>query len=188
MKSLLSLLLPESIFRRMINANPGLVSMTTYLPCLYLNLELGLACLRITRSWRPFRESADNVLGPKNYFVCCVCIHDESFNNFDNDTMKLWVNEEKLTGLCARNCVTIRQVLICCVCVHDESFNNFDNDTMKLSVKKKNWPVYELQELLLFNRFDFEFAFGPEKLPGLSRNGRLIIFNPLTPDMYTQIL
>ena len=59
---------------------------------------------------------------------------------------------------------------------------------MKLSVKKKNWPVYELQELLLFNRFDFEFAFGPEKLPGLSRNGRLIIFNPLTPDMYTQIL
>ena len=69
MKSLLSLLLPESIFRRMINANPGLVSMTTYLPCLYLNLELGLACLRITRSRRPFRESADNVLGPKNYFM-----------------------------------------------------------------------------------------------------------------------
>ena len=69
MKSLLSLLLPESIFWRMINANPGLVSMTTYLPCLYLNLELGLACLRITRSWRPFRESADNVLGPKNYFM-----------------------------------------------------------------------------------------------------------------------
>ena len=69
MKSVLSLLLPESIFRKMINANPGLVSMTTYLPCLYLNLELGLACLRITRSWRPFRESADNVLGPKNYFM-----------------------------------------------------------------------------------------------------------------------
>ena len=77
---------------------------------------------------------------------------------------------------------------VCCVCIDDESFNNFDNDTMKLSVKKKNWPVYELQELLLFNRFDFEFAFGPEKLPGLSRNGRLIIFNPLTPDMHTQIL
>ena len=69
MKSLLSLLLPESIFRRMINANPGLVSMTTYFPCLYLNLELGLACLRITRSWGPFRESADNFLGPKNYFM-----------------------------------------------------------------------------------------------------------------------
>ena len=69
MKSLLSLLLPESIFWRMINANPGLVSMTTYLPCLYLNLELGLACLRITRSWGPFRESADNFLGPKKYFM-----------------------------------------------------------------------------------------------------------------------
>ena len=69
MKSLLSLLLPESIFWRMINANPGLVSMTTYFPSLYLNLELGLACLRITRSWRPFRESADNFLGPKSYFM-----------------------------------------------------------------------------------------------------------------------
>ena len=69
MKSVLSLLLPESIFRRMINANPGLVSMTTYLPCLYLNLELGLACLRITRPWHPFRESADNFLGPKKYFM-----------------------------------------------------------------------------------------------------------------------
>ena len=72
MKSLLSLLLPESIFWRMINANPGLVSMTTYFPSLYLNLELGLACLRITRSWRPFRESADNFLGPKNYFMFAV--------------------------------------------------------------------------------------------------------------------
>ena len=33
------------------------------------NLELGLACLRITQSWGPFRESADNFLGPKNYFM-----------------------------------------------------------------------------------------------------------------------
>ena len=42
--------------------------------------------------------------------------------------MKLSVNEAKLTGLCARNCATIQQVLI------------------------------------------LKFAFGPEKLPGLSRN------------------
>ena len=146
MKSLLSLLLPESIFWRMINANPGLVSMTSYLPCLYLNLELGLACLRITRPWRPFRESADNFLGPKNYFMFAVFAF----------MMK----------------VSIILIMI----------------EWNYQLKKKNWPVYELQELLLFNRFDFEFAFGPEKLPGLSRNGRLIIFNPLTPDMYTQIL
>ena len=43
--------------------------------------------------------------------------------------MKLSVNETKLTGLCARNCATIQQVLI--------------------------------------------LKFGPEKLPGLSRNGPL---------------
>ena len=45
------------------------------------------------------------------------------------DTMKLSVNEVKLTGLGARNCATIQQVLIS------------------------------------------NFAFGPEKLPGLSKNG-----------------
>ena len=33
----------------------------------------------------------------KLFYVCCVCIHDQSFNNFDNDTMKLSVNEAKLT-------------------------------------------------------------------------------------------
>ena len=43
--------------------------------------------------------------------------------------MKLSVNEAKLTGLYARNCATIQQVLI------------------------------------------LKFAFGTEKLPGLSRNG-----------------
>ena len=67
--TLFNLLLPESVFRRMISANPGLVSMTTYLPCLYLNLELELVCLRITRSWGTFVESADNISGPKSYFM-----------------------------------------------------------------------------------------------------------------------
>ena len=52
-----------------VQPNPGLVSMTTYLPCLYLNLELELACLRITRSWCPFLESADNISGPKSCFM-----------------------------------------------------------------------------------------------------------------------
>ena len=45
--------------------------------------------------------------------------------------MKLLVNEAKLTGLWARNCAAIQQVLI------------------------------------------LKFAFGPEKLPGLSKNGAL---------------
>ena len=36
----------------------------------------------------------------------------KSFNNFENDTMKLLVNEAKLTGLRAMNCATIQQVLI----------------------------------------------------------------------------
>ena len=54
-----------------------------------------------------------NFSGPKSYFMfCCFCIHDQSFNNFDNDTMKLSVNEAKLTGLWARNWATIQQVLI----------------------------------------------------------------------------
>ena len=69
MSTLFNLLLPESVFRGKISANPGLVSMTTYLPCLYLNLELELACLRITRSWRPFLGSVDNISGPKTCFM-----------------------------------------------------------------------------------------------------------------------
>ena len=65
------------------------------------------------------------------FYVCRVCIQDQSFNNFENNTMKLSVKESKLSGLWARNCATIQKVLI-----------------------KK-------------------FAFGPEKLPVLSRNGPL---------------
>ena len=45
--------------------------------------------------------------------LCCRFFsQDENFNNFENDTMKLSVNEEKLTGLWARNWTTIQQVLI----------------------------------------------------------------------------
>ena len=32
-------------------------------------------------------------------YVCPICIQDQSFNNFKNDTMKQSVNETKLTGL-----------------------------------------------------------------------------------------
>ena len=48
----------------------------------------------------------------KLFCVCPIYIKEQSFNNFDNDTMNLSVNEEKMTGLWARNCATIQQVLI----------------------------------------------------------------------------
>ena len=36
--------------------------------------------------------------------TCCVCIQDQSFNTFENETMKLSDNGAKLNGLWARNC------------------------------------------------------------------------------------
>ena len=57
-------------------------------------------------------------LGPQSCFrprkllyVYLVYNEDQSFNNFENDTMKLSVNEAKLTGLWARNCASIQQIL-----------------------------------------------------------------------------
>ena len=49
----------------------------------------------------PFLKSPDNLLfGPeKLFYVCRFSIQDQSFNNFENDTKKLSVNEAKLTGL-----------------------------------------------------------------------------------------
>ena len=35
----------------------------------------------------------------KLFYVCRVCIQDQSFNNFENNTMKLSVKESKLSGL-----------------------------------------------------------------------------------------
>ena len=88
-------------------------------------------CVAVTIFWGPFLESLDNFSGPKSAFVFTVFAWDQSFNNFENDTMKLSVNEAKLTGLWARNFTTIQLLLIS------------------------------------------KFAFGPEKLPGRSRNGPL---------------
>ena len=77
----------------------------------------------------PVSRKSWKLFGPgKLFFVCCVCIQDQSLNSFENSTMKLAVNEAKLTVLWARNCATVQQVLI------------------------------------------LKFAWGPEKLPGLSRN------------------
>ena len=75
-----------------------------------LNPQLLLHGDQTFPSWGPFLESADNIPGPKTSYVCRVCIHDQSFNNFENDTIKVSVNEAKLTGLWARNCATIQQV------------------------------------------------------------------------------
>ena len=44
-------------------------------------------------------ESPDNFSGPKSCFMFCrVCIQDESLNNFDNNKVKLSVNEAKMAG------------------------------------------------------------------------------------------
>ena len=61
------------------------------------------------------REKEGNDAGTrfgKQFCVSVVCIQDQSLNNFENDTIKLSVNEAELTGLRARNCATIQQVLI----------------------------------------------------------------------------
>ena len=62
--------------------------------------------------WGLFLESFEQYLfGPGKLFcVCCVCIQEQSFNNFENKTMKLSVNEAKLTGLWTRNHATIQLV------------------------------------------------------------------------------
>ena len=44
--------------------------------------------------------------------LCLSCLHYSSFNNSENDTMQLSLNEAKLTGLWARSCATIQQVLV----------------------------------------------------------------------------
>ena len=60
----------------------------------------------------PFLESTGNFSGAESCFVLLSFIQDQSFNNFENNTMKLLVNDAKLTGLWARNLATIQQVLI----------------------------------------------------------------------------
>ena len=45
-------------------------------------------------------------------FAVFPFMQDQSFNNFENNTMKLPVNETKLAGLWARKCTTTQQVLI----------------------------------------------------------------------------
>ena len=63
-------------------------------------------------AWGRFLESPAVLrFGPeKLFYICLVGIQYQSFNNFENDTMKLSVNEAKLSGLRDRNCATSQQV------------------------------------------------------------------------------
>ena len=69
-----------------------------------------------------------------------------------------------------------KAVYVCRVCIQDQSFNNFENefDTMKLSANEAKLTGLcarnsaTIQQVLIL-----KVAFGPEKLPGLSRNGPL---------------
>ena len=74
-------------------------------------------------NWTPFLERRGKV-----FYVCRVCIQDSSFNNSDNDTKKLSVNEAKLTGLWARNCATITKVLILKFTFGPEKFPGFSRN------------------------------------------------------------
>ena len=50
-------------------------------------------------------------------------MQDQSLNNFENNTMNLSVNEVKLTGLWARNCATIQQLVILKSALGPEKFS-----------------------------------------------------------------
>ena len=58
----------------------------------------------------------------KAVLCCSLFIQDQSFNNFENNTTKLLVNDAKLTGLWARNWATIQQVLILKFALGPEKF------------------------------------------------------------------
>ena len=61
----------------------------------------------VLETWDKFLERPR-----KLFYVCRVCIQDLSFSNAENDTMKLSLNEAKLTGLWAKKSAAIQQVLI----------------------------------------------------------------------------
>ena len=89
----------------------------------------------------PYLESPGNFSGDgKLFFVCRVCIQDQSFNNFENGTMKLSLNEAKLTGFWAGNCGTIQQVFI----------SKFVFETEKISGLSRNAPQVREAEKRLF--------------------------------------
>ena len=92
--------------------------------------ETTLFCMLRLPTRGLFLESPGNFSGPDRCFVLVVFAFKIKVSIiFKNNTIKLSVNEAKVTGLWDRNCATFQQVVI------------------------------------------LKFAFGPEKFPGLSRNG-----------------
>ena len=69
-----------------------------------LNFKKFVRCFKIIvcsllGEW-PVSRKSRNLFGPEElFYVFRVCIQGQSFNNFENDTMKLSVNEARLTGL-----------------------------------------------------------------------------------------
>ena len=59
----------------------------------------------------------------KLFCVCYVCIQEQSFNNFENKTMKLSVNKAKLTGFWARNHAIIQLVWILKFALEPKKYN-----------------------------------------------------------------
>ena len=56
--------------------------------------------LVVCKTRRPVSRKSRELFGLGELFcVCCIYIQDQSFKNFNNDTMKLSVNKAKLTGL-----------------------------------------------------------------------------------------
>ena len=62
--------------------------------------------------------------------------------------------------------------------IKDGSFKSFENGTVTLSAKETKWTSFEVRTHCstflgtLISKYDF----GPVKLPGLSRNGPLVLF------------
>ena len=77
----------------------------------------------------------------KLFYVCLVYIQDQSFNNFENDTMKVSVNEAKLTGLWARNWATIQLVLISNLPSHTKTCGAFRETGPRERAYFRTYPV-----------------------------------------------
>ena len=57
--------------------------------------------------------------------------------------------------------------------IKDRGFNSFTSNMIKLSVNETKWSSLLARTRALFYISIWIFDFGPEKLPGLSRNGPL---------------
>ena len=69
-----------------------------------------------------------------------------------------------------------KAVFVCLVCIQDQGIDDFKNDQMKLSIQRSKIDWFVSQELCHYSTdFDLKFAFGPEKLSGLSRNAPLVL-------------